>query len=78
MLLDEIGEEKEFEHQEDNEKFDDDDRPQCFPQRHIAEAVHIKVINPIEKTSLSHGCEMWGYEIEGCEVLWSVVNTSQK
>lgn len=44
MLLDEIREEEKFEHDKDDEQFDEDDGPQSFPQRHVAEAISIEVI----------------------------------
>lgn len=54
MLLDEVGEEEALEHHEDDEDFDEDDRPQRLPQSHVSEALVIQVESPKEKARPSH------------------------
>lgn len=51
----EIREEKHLQNREHNEKFNQDNRPQRFAERHIAESVVIQVENPIPKAVFSHG-----------------------
>jgi hypothetical protein len=48
MLFDEIGEEEKFQHQEYDDELDDDNRPKRSSQRHVAEAIVVKVENPVE------------------------------
>jgi hypothetical protein len=54
MLLEEIREEKQFQHCEDNKQLDEDNSPQRTTQAHVAEAIGVEVVGSIEKTFFSH------------------------
>ena len=53
IRIDKIRKEKEFEHQEDDGKFDEDDSPQRLAQGHRPETIVIEMENPGQQ-SLFH------------------------
>ena len=54
MLLEEVGEKEDLENHEDNEQFDQDNRPQCLAEAHIPETVVIEVKDPVEESLSVH------------------------
>ena len=54
MLLDEVGKEKNLQDDEDDEEFDEDNRPERTTQPHVAEAVVVQVINLVKKALFFH------------------------
>lgn len=54
VLLDEIGEEEEFEDDKHDEELHKDDRPERAPQRHVPEPVVIQVKDFVQESCLSH------------------------
>ena len=58
IALDEIGKEEKFQYDEDDEEFDEDDKPQRLPYRHMFEAIIIQVEKPVKKTCLFHACAL--------------------
>ena len=51
----EIREKEEFQHHENDEEFDEDDRPERLAQSHVAETIVVKIENPIQETVFLHG-----------------------
>lgn len=60
MTLNIVGEEKQLQHHEDNEKLDEYHSPKGLAQGHVPEAIIIEVNGAIEETVLVHSCPLIG------------------
>ena len=69
MLLQEVGEEEQLQHDENDKQLDEDDGPQRLTQVHGAETLIVKVENTIEKAVSSH----WH-----CIFLWQIYSNYLK
>ena len=58
MMRDEIWEEKDFQHNKDNEQFDENHCPKCFPNCHVFEPIVIQVPNSMPKSSFLHSAKI--------------------
>ena len=47
VLLQEVGQEEQFQHHKDDEQLDEDDGPQRPAQAHVPESVDVEVVCPI-------------------------------
>ena len=56
MLADVVGEEEQLEYCKDYEQFDENDRPQCAAESHVAETVGVQVEDAVEKARCTHVC----------------------
>ena len=54
MLLQEVGEEEEFQYGEDDDKLHDDDRPERSAQCHVSESVVVQIEDTIDESVLAH------------------------
>lgn len=54
ILFQEVGEEKQFENKENDEQLYQDDGPQRLAPRHVAEAVGIQVVCPVQEARFFH------------------------
>ena len=54
MGTEEIGKEKDFQDNEDDEQLDGNDQPQRFPQRHAAETIVVQAEGSVKETVVCH------------------------
>ena len=45
-----VGKEKQFQDKKDDEELDKDNQPQRTPQHHVAEAIGVEVVYPVQQT----------------------------
>jgi hypothetical protein len=54
MGIQEVGEEENLQYDEDDKELDGNDQPKCFPQRHAAETIIVKVEGTVKETVVCH------------------------
>ena len=72
VLLQEVGKEEHLQHDKNDEQFDEDDRPQHFPQRHAAETIIVEVECPMPKAILLHVYHSLGAKIMKKSEKWKI------
>ena len=63
MLFEEVGEEEQFQNDEDDEELDENDSPQGTSQLHVPETIIVEVECPMPKAILLHVYHSLGAKI---------------